>query len=165
MIKYKDPLTKNPHCVWQCTISGTDEAEMQHMAKRMESDVPGYVKESFGISVMAELEDVQVGGLLSKTVSPGVLFMFTEYVGKYASFLVGFTQIKGITTIAVVQYGSCSPAMQRINSAEAKPFSISGALKKAVTNTSAVEEEEMHYTALCKAIKDFVATWVGHEVQ
>ena len=100
-----------------------------------------------------------MGGLLNSKTFPGVEFSFVGHTN-WARYLVGVSKTAAVLTVDVVQQGTPSSAMQRLNSAERKGmFSISGALQKAITNQNAVEEESMNYTALLQTIQQAVESW------
>lgn len=160
-VKYKDPLSKNPFFIWGHTFRGADGIDAAEETKRLGEDVKEYMQKSCGIGVSATYTDIQVGGMLSKTVQPGVIFNFDDK-SAYAGVIVGVNRVAGMLDVNAVQYGAPSSAYQRLNKAEAKgALSLSGMIGKAVTNTSAVEEEAMHYSALQHAIQVVVESWAA----
>lgn len=160
MFKYKDPLPENPFCKWTERISGAAGIDAEELARSLGASVVEHMETQCSITVSAQYDDIQTGGLLSKKVQPGILFKFAER-SNYCGFLVGLNKVAGILEVAIVQHGSPSAGMQRLNVAESKgAFSVGGALRKAVTDTAAVEEERMYYSALNQTIQDIVESWI-----
>lgn len=159
MPKFKQPLSQNPFHQWGVRIGGAANADPEDLVGFLANIVTGYMKDNFGMSVDASKVDITVGGLLSSKTFPGVEFSFVGHTN-WARYLVGVSKTAAVLTVDVVQQGTPSSAMQRLNSAERKGmFSISGALQKAITNQNAVEEESMNYTALLQTIQQAVESW------
>lgn len=129
------------------------------VVKVLGKSVTEYMLDSFGIKVTATYDEIQVGGMLSKKIQPGVIFNFVERP-KYAGVIVGINSVAAMMTVNMVQRGAPSSAYQRMNVAESKgPFSLGGMVMKTMTNTNAVEEESMYYSALRQAVQSVVESW------
>lgn len=159
MPKFKQPLSQNRFHQWGMNISRAGDIDPNALAKSLASDVKNCMENQYGIIVNANKTDITIGGLLSSKTFPGVEFSFAGHTD-WARYLVGISKTAAILAVDIVQQGSPSSAMQRMNSAESKGmFSITGALQKAVTDQNAVEEEGVHYGALLQTIQQVVESW------
>ena len=159
MPSYPKPLNQSPFHKWGINISGAASLDPKVLCAELARDVKSIMENQNGITVIADATDVTVGGLLNRTTFPGVRFTFKGHTD-WAGFLVGMNKKAAILTVDVVQVGSVSRAMQRINDAERKgALSLTGALQRAVTNQDAVETEGLYYTALLQSIETVVGSW------
>ncbi len=159
MPKFKKPLSQNPFHQWGTNFGGAADINQDALAESLANDVKESMGNQYGITVDASKTDITIGGLLNSKVFPGVEFSFPDHAD-WARYLVGINKNAGILAIDVVQQGTPSSAMQRMNSAESKGmFSITGALQKAVTDQNAVEEEGMYYGALLQTIQQVIESW------
>lgn len=154
MFKFKEPLAKHPYHQWGLKVQGAADTDPVIFARSLAATVTECMKEKFGITVNAEVTEITIGGLFNSKTHPGVSFSFADH-SNWAGFLVGCNKVAGMVAVDVVQVGTPSSGMQRLNSAESKGmFSLTGALQKAFTDQSAVEEESMCYSALLQCIQD-----------
>ena len=141
-------------------MGGATNIEPGFLASELKSDVTSIMANQYGIEVNASDGEITVGGLFSSTSFPGVEFSFTGH-SDWARFLVGISKTAAIISIDVIQQGSVSSGMQRMNSASSKGmFSISGALQKAMTDQNAVETESVYYGTLLQTIQQVVESWM-----
>lgn len=165
MPKYSMPLAQNPFHKWGTRIGGVAGIDPSTMADRLAGEVTGIMSNNFGIGVDAFKTDVTVGGLFNSTTFPGVSFTFRGHAD-WAGYLVGFNKKAAIVTIDVVQQGSPSKAVQRMNEAESKDqYSLGGMLHRAVAGAiidqEAVETERMYYATLLQVITEVVNSWTA----
>ncbi len=163
MVSYKDPLSKNPNNVLSQRFTGAGGIDVMTLVNEMLSSVPKKVESDFGFKVSGIKETVTIGGFFSKKNYPGILFQFP---GKpnYAHILVSFNKIGSVIDIDAVTHGGVSRNMQHANLAKMDHgFSLSGiatsVYHKAMTNSNAIEEEEMHYDALLAALQEVIESW------
>lgn len=160
MAKFRQPLAKHPMLLWNTRMGGAANIEPGFLVSELKNDVVPAMANQYGIEIAANNEEIVIGGLFSSTTFPGVEFSFTDHPD-WARFLVGISKTAAIISIDVIQQGSVSSGMQRMNSAANKGmFSISGALQKAMTDQNAVETESMYYDALMQIIQQVVGSWM-----
>lgn len=165
MAKYKDPLSKNPTNCFNQRFKGAGSCDVSLLVNELIAVVPNQVESEYGFKVVAQKEPIIIGGLLSKVECKGVLFSFPQH-SKYAQILVGFNKVGSLLDVDAVQYGAVSKNMQHSNLSQMDHgFSVSGLMKqayhKAMTDTNAIEEEEMHYQALIEALSAVVTSWLA----
>jgi len=161
MPKYSKPLAQNPFHQWGTRIGGAAGIDPSDLADSLAIDVMDAMNLNYGIEVNAAKDDVTIGGLFSSTTFPGVSFSFKGHPD-WAGYLVGINKKAAIITVDVVQQGTPSRAVQRMNDAESKgAFSFSGALQRAVTDQDAVETERMYYSTLLQVITEVVSGWMA----
>lgn len=160
MPKFKQPLAQHPLHQWGTRMGGAANIEPGFLASELKSNVTSIMANQYGIEVSASDDEITVGGLFSSTSFPGVEFSFTGHTD-WARFLVGISKTAAIISFDVIQQGSVSSGMQRMNSASSKGmFSISGALQKAMTDQNAVETESMYYGTLLQTVQQVVESWM-----
>lgn len=157
MASFKNPLSKHPLLHYSFHLTNVDSGmSAEDVANLVKGRVLELMEHKFGINVLATEEDIEIGGMFGKKSQPGIVFKFADHP-EYARELVGFNKVGNVVEINSVQYGACSPAMARMNSANSKgSFSITGMIQKAVTNVSAVEEEELAYSSIILSIEEAV---------
>lgn len=161
MPKFKQPLSQHNFHMWGTNIGGAADINPNDLAEALAIDVVDKLDTTYGIRVIANKTEVAVGGLLSSKSFPGVEFSFSGH-NDWARYLVGISKTAAVLSVDVVQQGTPSSGMQRMNVAESKGmFSLSGALQKAVTDQNAVEEEGMHYGILLQTIQEVVQGWTA----
>lgn len=160
MPKFKKPLSQHMFWKWGTNISGAAALDVDSFVDGLINDTVGVMGGKFGFAVKAEKTDITIGGLFGGKTFPGAVFSFADR-SDWAGYLVGANKVAGVLSVDVVQWGSPSSAMQRMNVADAKgAFSISGALQRAITDQSAVEEEVIAYSALLQSVQEAVSSWV-----
>lgn len=160
MPKFKQPLAQHPLHQWGTSVGGATNIEPDFLASEIKDNVVSTMADQYGIEVEVMDDEITIGGLFSSTSFPGVKFSFVGHPD-WTRFIVGISKTAAIISIDVIQYGSVSSGMQRMNSASSKGmFSISGALQKAVTDQNAVQTESMYYEALLKTIQQVVESWM-----
>ena len=164
MPKYSKPLAQNPFHQWGTRIGGVAGIDPNTIADRLAEEVKNAMSNNFGIAVDASKTDVTVGGLFNSTTFPGVSFTFKGH-SDWAGYLVGINKKAGIISIDVVQLGTPSKSVQRMNEAESKDqYSLGGMLHRAVAGAiidqEAVETERMYYGTLLQIITDVVNSWM-----
>lgn len=163
MPTFKEPLSKSPNNLMSERFKGADEADLGSLANDLIEKVPSILLDDYGFKTVGTTETITVGGLFNKKDYPGVMFRFPEH-REYSGFLVSLSKVGSVLEIDVVSYGTVSKNMQHSNmSREDTGFSLGGLAKQAfhsaMTDTSAVEEEEMHYQGLLDAITQTVQSW------
>ena len=160
MPNFKQPLSQHPLHQWGTRIGGAVDIEPDFLASKLKNDVVIVMSNQYGIEVAARDDDISIGGLFSSSRSfPGVEFSFVGH-SDWACFLVGISKTAAIISIDVIQKGSVSSGMQRMNLASSKgALSISGALQRAMTDEDAVETERMYYGLLLQVIQQVVEGW------
>lgn len=141
-------------------MGGAANIEPGFLISELKNDVTSVMASQYGIEVAPSDEEITVGGLFNSTTVPGVEFSFVGHAD-WARFLVGISKTAAIISIDVIQQGTVSSGMQRMNSASSKGmFSISGALQKAMTDQNAIETESMYYGTLLQTIQQVVESWM-----
>lgn len=141
-------------------MGGAANIEPGFLISGLKNDVTSVMASQYGIEVAPSDEEITIGGLFNSTTVPGVEFSFVGHAD-WARFLVGISKTAAIISIDIIQQGTVSSGMQRMNSASSKGmFSISGALQKAMTNQNAVETESMYYGTLFQTIQQVVESWM-----
>lgn len=141
-------------------MGGAANIEPGFLISELKNDVTSVMASQYGIEVAPSDEEITVGGLFNSTTVPGVEFSFVGHAD-WARFLVGISKTAATISIDVIQQGTVSSGMQRMNSASSKGmFSISGALQKAMTDQNAVETESMYYGTLLQTIQHVVESWM-----
>lgn len=141
-------------------MGGAANIEPGFLISELKNDVTSVMASQYGIEVAPSDEEITVGGFFNSTTVPGVEFSFVGHAD-WARFLVGISKTAAIISIDVIQQGTVSSGMQRMNSVSSKGmFSISGALQKAMTNQNAVETEGMYYGTLLQTIQQVVESWM-----
>lgn len=164
MPKYSKPLAQNPFHTWGTRIGGAAGIDPDNCADMLAREVFSVMNNKYGIEVSPTKEDVTVGGLFSSTTFPGVTFKFSGHPD-WAGYLVGINKKAAIISIDVVQVGSPSKAVQRMNQADhTDQYSVGGMLHRAIAGAvidqDAVETERMYYSALLQVITDVVNSWM-----
>ena len=118
MPKFKQPLSQNPFHQWGLSIGGAANADPEDLVGFLANIVTGYMKDNFGMSVDAPRR-YYCGRTLEQQDFPGVEFSFVGHTN-WARYLVGVSKTAAVLTVDVVQQGTPSSAMQRLNSAERK---------------------------------------------
>lgn len=158
MPKFKDPLPKNPFHLWGTQMGGAAGIDVRDLANALAANVSRSMNQA-GIEVNAENTEITVGGLFNSTTFPGVEFSFVGR-GDWARILVGLNLNGPFLSIDLVQQGTCSSDMRRLNVAESKgTFSLGGALRKAMTDQNAVEFEASCYGVLQDKIVKEIESW------
>lgn len=157
MAQFKDPLSKNSWNLLSYHIGGAQGVDLNDLVNHLLQVVPENVSNQYGLNVDARPETVTIGGLLSKKDYPGIVFSFSDRP-KYAKVLLSLGKVGAILDVEAIQYGSASKNMQHRNASQAETeFSLSGLAKKGLhslmTDSNAVEEEEMYYNALVSSLK------------
>lgn len=141
-------------------MGGAANIEPGFLISGLKNDATSVMASQYGIEVAPSDEEITIGGLFNSTTVPGVEFSFVGHAD-WARFLVGISKTAAIISIDVIQQGTVSSGMQRMNSASSKGmFSISGALQKAMTDQNAVETESMYYGTLLQTIQQVVESWM-----
>ena len=160
MPKFKQSLAQHPFHQWGTRMGGAANIEPGFLISELKNDVISTMANQYGIEVAPRDEEITIGGLFNSTTIPGVEFSFVGHAD-WARFLVGISKTAAIISIDVIQQGSVSSGMQRMNSAASKgAFSIGGILQKAITDQNAVETESMYYQTLLQAIRQVVESWM-----
>lgn len=159
MPKFKKPLSQHLYHQWGMNLYGAGNIDPNTLAQILSDDVKSLMEDSYGIKVSSVKTDVTVGGFFNSKTFPGVVFSFDSHAD-WARYLVGIDKTASIIAVDVVQQGSPSSAMQRVNVAETKSvLSVSRAIQMGITNQNAVEEERLHYGTLIQAIQQVVGSW------
>ena len=160
MPKYAKPLSQNPFHQWGTRMGGAAPIDPNDLADRLVDEVTIAMANQHGINVSGKKAEVTIGGLFSSTTFPGVSFTFEGH-SDWAGYLVGINKKAAIISIDVVQVGTPSKAVQRMNMAESKgALSFSGAFQRAITDQDAVETERMYYATLLQVITEVVNSWM-----
>lgn len=163
MANFKEPLSTHPNNLLNQRFTGAASVNVNDVVKELINEVPSILATNYGFKTVGTLETVTIGGLFNKKDYPGVVFRFPDH-SDYSSVLVGFSKVGAILDVNAVGYGTISKNMQHSNMAKADHgFSLGGLAKQAfhsaMTDASAVEEEEMHYQGLIDSITQVVQSW------
>lgn len=165
MAKFKNPLSEHQ---WNCfsqRFKGAASCNVDALVNELMKSIPEQAEADYGIEVRAARETITIGGLFSAKDQPGILFSFPKKPN-YAQILVGLNKIGAILDVEAVQYGTVSKNMQHSNMSKADHgFSLGGMAKSAlydlITDTNAVEEENMHYSAVLDSLEGVVQSWLA----
>lgn len=165
MASYKEPLSKNPNNIFSQRFTGAGACKVDDLVQQLLVEAPQILDRSYGFKAMGSRTTVTIGGMFNKKEYPGIAFRFSGH-SDYASILVGFNKVGAVLDVDAVLYGGVSKNMQHSNLSKVNSgISLSGFAKQAfhgvMTDTNAVEEEEMHYQGLVDAIAQVVQSWLA----
>ena len=158
MAKFKNPLAEHPWNLLSQRLKGAAHVDVAVLVDHVMEEIPRLVEEGDGFKVSAAKEIITIGGLFSSNDQPGIVFSFPGNP-KYASVLVGFNKVGAVLDIEAIQYGGVSSNMQHANMSKMDQGIIKGLYHRAMTDTSAVEEEQMHYQAVIDSLADLIESW------
>lgn len=165
MFTFKEPLSQSPNCMFsrryvQPGDLGSDQELLADIAER----VCEQAWREAGISVAATTAPIEVGGFFNKKEVAGINLSFTEHPD-YASILVGGSRAGNALNIDVLVHGTPSRGWQSTHMGNrweqtyrrgGMGATVSDALRSAMIDTDAVEEESACYSIVTRYLVDML---------
>lgn len=164
MYSFKEPLAKHPNNIFSQRFTGAAACDVPSLMDELADRAPREFEANYGFKTTCQKDSVSIGGLFKKKEYPALLFYFPGT--SYAQILITFNKVGAIIDIDAIPVGGVSKNMQHSNLSQVDHgFSLSGMMKsayhKAMTDTNAIEEEEMHYQGLIQTVASIVVSWVA----